>query len=305
MLYDLAIIGGGPAGLTAALYGARGGMKTVVLEKSVPGGQAALTDMIANYPGFPSGVSGVELMTKFHQQAVEHGAELKMKNVTGLEDRNEVKIIKTGEEEIEAKTIVIATGAKARQLGAPGELKFQGRGVSYCATCDGAFFKDKRVAVVGGGDSAVEEALFLTKYASQVVLIHRRDELRAVKALQEKALNHEKMDFIWDSTVEEIKGKQKIEKVAIKNVKTGEVADHDFDGVFIFVGTEPNTDFLNGTVQLNEKGYVVANDFLATSAAGIFVAGDVREKFLRQVSTAVGDGAHAAMAAERYLGGVL
>ncbi len=305
MTYDLAIIGGGPAGLTAALYGARGGLKTIVLEKSMPGGQAALTDIIANYPGFPEGISGPELMDKFHRQAMGHGAEFKMKDVTALEDRGNIKIIRAGEEEIKARSVVIATGARARKLGVPGELKFQGRGVSYCATCDGAFFKDKKVAVVGGGDSAVEEALFLTKYASRVVIIHRRDELRAVKALQEKAFTNEKIEFLWDSIVEEIKGDQKVENVKVKNVKTGAVADHDFDGVFIFVGTEPNTEFLQGVIELNERGYVVASDFLATSVPGIFVAGDVREKFLRQVSTAVGDGAHAAMAAERYLGGVL
>ncbi|MBO8168610.1 MAG: thioredoxin-disulfide reductase [Thermoanaerobacteraceae bacterium] len=305
MSYDLVIIGGGPAGLTAALYGARGGLKTLVLESTMPGGQAALTDIIANYPGFPEGISGPELMNKFHQQAVKHGAEFKMKEVTGLEDRGEIKIVKAGEEEIEARSVIIATGAKARKLGVPGEEKFQGRGVSYCATCDGAFFKDKRVAVVGGGDSAVEEALFLTKYASEVVIIHRRDQLRAVKALQDKAFANEKIDFLWNSTVEEIKGNGKVEQVAVKDVNTGEVKDHQFDGVFIFIGTVPNTEFLQGVVELNDKNYVVANDFLQTSVPGIFVAGDVREKFLRQVSTAVGDGAHAAMAAERYLGGVI
>jgi len=305
MIYDLAIIGGGPAGLTAALYGARGGLKTIVLESSMPGGQAALTDIIANYPGFPEGISGPELMTKFHQQATKHGAEFKIKEVKSIKDQGEVKRIVVGEEEIEAKSIVVATGARARKVGVPGEEKFQGRGVSYCATCDGAFFKGKRVAVIGGGDSAVEEALFLTKYASQVVIIHRRDQLRAVKVLQEKAFNNEKMDFLWDSTPQEIKGTNKVEQVAVKNVKTGEITDHQFDGVFVFVGTEPNTDYVKGVVELNEKGYVIANDFLQTSAKGIFVAGDVREKFLRQVSTAVGDGAHAAMAAERYLGGIM
>lgn len=303
-MYDLVIIGGGPAGLTAGLYGARGGLKTLVVEKFMPGGQAAITDIIANYPGFPEGISGPELMHKFHLQAVEHGAEFEMKEVIGIQDDGETKIVQAAGEEIRAKAIIISTGAKARKLGAPGEEKFQGRGVSYCATCDGAFFRDKKVAVIGGGDSAVEEAIFLTKFASEVVIIHRRDEFRAAKVLQDKAKANEKIELMFDSVVEEINGTDKVESLKIKNVKTGVTEEQPFDGVFVFVGTEPNTDFLRGVVELNSNGYIIADDFLKTSVNGVFVAGDVREKFLRQVSTAVGDGAHAAMAVERYLGGV-
>ena len=304
MSYDLVVIGSGPAGLTAALYGARGGLKTLIIEKFMPGGQAALTDEIANYPGFPNGVSGSELMMNFHKQALQHGAEFQMGTVVGIEKRGEMKVIKTDKGELETKSIVISTGAKARKLGVLGEEKFHGRGVSYCATCDGAFFKDQKVAVVGGGDSAVEEAVFLTKFASEVILIHRRDELRAVNALKERAKANEKIKFILDTAVEEIQGDTKVEKIILKNLRNGQTEEVAIDGVFVFVGTEPNTEFLNGNVELNEQGYVVADEFLRTSVPGIFVAGDVRVKFLRQVSTAVGDGAVAAMSAERYVAGL-
>ncbi len=304
MSYDLVVIGGGPAGLTAALYGARGGLKTLIIEKLMPGGQAALTDDIANYPGFPEGISGSELMMNFHKQALQHGAEFQMGNVIGIESRGEKKFVKIDKGEIETKSIVISTGAKARKLGVPGEEKFHGRGVSYCATCDGAFFKDQKVAVVGGGDSAVEEAMFLTKFASEVILIHRRDGLRAVNSLQEKAKANAKIKFILETGVEEIQGESKVEKIITKNLKSGLTEEIVTDGVFVFVGTEPNTEFLKDTLELNKQGYVIADDFLRTSASGIFVAGDVREKFLRQVSTAVGDGAVAAMSAERFVAGV-
>jgi thioredoxin reductase (NADPH) len=301
-MYDVVIIGGGPAGLTAALYAARGGLKTVILEKSMPGGQAALTDQIENYPGFPGGVSGPELMQKFMKQAMEVGAEFKTQEVVQAELLpREKKILTSQGEELTAKAVIIATGAQAKKLGVPGEERFTGRGVSWCATCDGAFFREKRVAVLGGGDAAVEEANFLTKFAREVVLIHRRDQLRAAMVLQERARQNEKMTFMFDTVVQEIVGTQAVEKLRLKNLKTGEETEEAFDGVFIFVGTVPNTAFLEGKVELDDIGYVLTHDYLKTSVPGVFSAGDVRKTFLRQVSTAVGDGAVAAMAVEHYL----
>lgn len=302
-MYDVAILGGGPAGLTAALYTARGGLKTVILEKAMPGGQAALTDKIENYPGFPQGVAGPELMHKFMEQAINVGAEFKTQEATAVDLLNDQeKIIATSQgEEIKAKAVIIATGAQARKLAVPGEGRFIGRGVSYCATCDGAFFRDKRVAVVGGGDAAVEEAGFLTKFASEVVIIHRRDELRATSVLQERAKKNDKIKFMLDTVVEEIKGTDAVEKLTLKNVKSNEQWEEDFAGVFVFVGTVPNTAFLHEKVELDSSGYVMSRDFLKTSVPGVFVAGDVRQKFVRQVSTAVGDGATAALAVEHYL----
>ncbi|GAW93732.1 thioredoxin-disulfide reductase [Calderihabitans maritimus] len=303
MKYDLIIIGGGPAGLTAGLYGARGGLKTLLLEKAMPGGQAALTDVIENFPGFPEGISGPELMFKFQAQAQKFGLEIKTAEVTGV-DFSGAKKVFAGGEQYEAKAVIVATGARARVLNVPGEEEFRGRGVSYCATCDGAFFRDKKVAVVGGGDSAIEEALFLTKFVSEVVVIHRRDQLRATKILQQRAFNNEKISFRWNSVVEEILGEQAVSGIRLKNIQDGTIQEEKVDGVFVFIGTVPNTDFLRGTVKLNEKGYIITDDFLTTSVPGVFAAGDVREKFLRQVSTAVGDGAVAAMAAERYIAGM-
>ncbi len=300
-MYEVAIIGGGPAGLTAAIYSARAGRKTILLEKAMPGGQAGLTDMIENYPGFPEGVSGIELMQKFFEQAQKFGMEYKTAEVERTDFSAEVKKIYIENDVIEAKSVIIATGSQARKLNIPGEEELQGQGVSYCATCDGAFFKKKKVAVVGGGDAAVEEAIFLTKFASEVVLIHRRDELRATKLLQDRIFENDKISFKWKTVVKEIKGDNFVNKLVLKNVDTGEEYEEDFEGIFIFVGTVPNTKFLKGAVDLNKKGYIKAYDFLNTSAEGVYVAGDNMDKFLRQVSTAVGDGAIAAMAVERYL----
>ncbi|KUO49785.1 MAG: thioredoxin reductase [Desulfitibacter sp. BRH_c19] len=300
-MHDVAIVGGGPAGLTAALYTARSGRKTIIIEKSMPGGQAALTSWIENFPGFPEGVSGPDLMMKFYQQATQFGAEMIIEDVLNVDLHDDIKKIKTTNNNIEAMSVIIASGAQARKLGVQGEGKFQGRGVSYCATCDGAFFKGKKVAVVGGGDSAVEEAIFLTKFASQVQIIHRRDELRATKILQERAINNPKIKFVYSTVVEEIKGNKGVEKIVVKDIKTGVGREEDIDGVFVFIGTVPNTEWLEG-LDLNENGYIQTDSFLTTNLPGVFAAGDVREKFFRQVSTAVGDGATAAMSAERYLG---
>ncbi|GEA14358.1 MAG: thioredoxin reductase [Moorella sp. (in: firmicutes)] len=304
MPHDLLIIGGGPAGLTAALYGARGGLDTVVLEMGAPGGQAGLTDRIENYPGFPEGINGMELAMKFAEQARRFGARIEMTTVQGVELNGEIKKAFTGSGEFTARAVIIASGAHPRPLGVPGEEEFRGRGVSYCATCDGAFFRDKKVAVVGGGDSAVEEALFLTRFASQVTIIHRRDALRATKVLQERARDNPKISFCWNTVVTRIKGKEKVGSLELKDVNSGATREEAFDGVFIFIGLEPNTGFLKGTLTLDSQGYIVTRENLATSIPGVFAAGDVRAKDFRQVSTAVGDGAVAAMAAERYLAGL-
>ncbi|WP_258358872.1 thioredoxin-disulfide reductase [Moorella sulfitireducens (nom. illeg.)] len=304
MPHDLLIIGAGPAGLTAALYAARGGLDTVVLEMGVPGGQAGLTDRIENYPGFPEGISGMELAMKFAEQAGRFGARIETTTVQGVDLAGEIKKVYTGSGEFTARAVIIASGAHPRPLGVPGEEEFRGRGVSYCATCDGAFFRDKKVAVVGGGDSAVEEALFLTRFASTVTIIHRRDTLRATKVLQERARDNPKINFSWNTVVTKVKGKEKVESVELKDVISGVTGEEAFDGVFIFIGTEPNTGFLKGALALDDLGYIVTRENLATSIPGVFAAGDVRAKDFRQVSTAVGDGAVAAMAAERYLSGL-
>jgi thioredoxin reductase (NADPH) len=301
MKQDILIVGGGPAGLTAGIYAARAGLQVLLLEKAAPGGQAAATDNIDNYPGFPDGISGPELMMKFLAQAERFGLEIKYEGVLEVDFSLQGKIVKTDGGEYTAKAVIIASGASPRELGVPGEKEFRGKGVSYCATCDGAFFRNKRVLVVGGGDAAVEEGVFLTKFAREAVLVHRRDALRATKVLQDRALANKKMEFRFNTIVEEIKGSRQVEGVRLKNIITGEVLEEPVDGVFIFVGTAPNTGFLGKAVTLDAQGYILTNENLGTSVAGVFAAGDVRLKFLRQVSTAVSDGAVAAMAAERWL----
>jgi thioredoxin reductase (NADPH) len=301
MLYDLMIIGGGPAGLTAALYGARGGLNTIVLERGTPGGQAGQTDLIENYPGFPEGINGFDLADRFLQQAQRFGAGIEMTAVTGVELESDVKKAITADGEYLARAVIIATGARPRPLGVPGEKEFQGRGVSYCATCDGAFFRGKKVAVVGGGDSAVEEALFLTRFARQVTIIHRRDALRATRVLQDRARDNAAISFHWQTVVEAIKGTGKVQSLQLRDVVTNAVREEQFDGVFIFIGLEPNSGFLGQALVTDGGGYIITGENLATSIDGVFAAGDVRAKEFRQVSTAVGEGAVAAMAAERYL----
>lgn len=300
-IYDVIIVGGGPAGLTAALYAGRSLLSTLLLEKMLPGGQAATTDRIENYPGFPGGISGADLMQRMEEQAREFGVEIGSGEVNRLEVDKDIFKLYTDEGIYRGRTVILASGARERKLGVPGEEEFRGRGVSYCATCDGAFYKDKHVVVVGGGDSAVEEGLYLTRFASKVTLIHRRDQLRAVKSAQERAFANPKMAFLWDTVVEEIQGTRMVEKLRLKNVKTGQTSELAADGVFIYVGMEPNSEFLRGVVDLDPNGYVITDENMATSLPGVFAAGDLRRKPLRQVSTAVGDGATAAMAAERYL----
>ena len=300
-MFDVIIVGAGPAGLTSGIYAARAGYKTLILEAGVPGGQAGTTETIENYPGFPQGVSGSELMIKFYEQAVNFGVQVEYKHVSSLELEGKVKKVITDDEVYEAKAVIIASGARPRLLGVPGEDKFRGKGVSYCATCDGFFFKDQDVAVVGGGDTAIEEAMYLAKICRQVTVIHRRDRLRATRILQERAFKNEKIQFVWDSVVEEILGKEKAEELVLRNVITQEQKILKVNGVFIFVGYIPNTDFLPESLQKDEQGYVLTDEELKTNLPGVFAVGDVRQKRLRQVATAVGDGDSVIVPLEKYL----
>lgn len=306
MVYDQLILGGGPAGLTAGLYAARGGRKVALIERAMPGGQAFLTNEIENYPGFPQGIGGPELMMAFQEQAIRFGLEIINNDIVKVDLAGDVKVLTGADGTVYlARTVIIATGAEPKKLGVPGEEEFRGRGVSYCATCDGAFFRNKKVAVVGGGDAAVEEAMFLTRFAEQVVIIHRRDELRAINVLQERAKDNEKIEFRLNTVVEAIQGNQKVESLRLRNVVTGDIQEEPFDGVFIFVGTQPNTKFLEGVLSLDEKGCIVTNETMGTFLKGVYAAGDVRNTPFRQVATAVGDGAIAANSAEQYLAEIL
>lgn len=301
-IYDVVIIGGGPAGLTAGLYASRARLKALLLEGMIVGGQMMTTDIVENYPGFPQGISGAELTSVMEEQAKRFGLMSEMGEVVGLEVAGGRKLVKTTRRAYQSEAAIICTGTEYRKLGIPGEAEFTGRGVSYCATCDGAFFQDSKIVVVGGGDSALTEALFLTKFAGEITIIHRRDALRATKIYQERAFADPKINFLWNSVVEEIRGNQTVENVIVKNVKSGEVSEVRTEGVFMFIGIEPKTAFLRGVVELDEWGYVVADEpGLQTSVEGIFAAGDARKKLLRQVATAVGDGATAAFAVEKYL----
>ncbi len=265
------------------------------------GGQIINAEKVENYPGFPEGISGQELISKMETQAREFGLVIKTEEVKAIKVDGEVKKVVTEDGDYFTRSIIVATGASPSRLGVEGEERLIGRGISFCGTCDGFFFKDKDVIVVGGGDTAIIEALFLTRFVRKVTVVHRRNELRATKILQERAFKNEKIGFLWDSVVERIEGKETVEKVILRNVKTGETFVREIDGVFIFVGITPNSQFLKGTIDLDEKGFIMTDDNLETSVSGIFAAGDVRKKLLRQISTAVGDGATAAFAAEKYL----
>lgn len=300
-MYDVAIIGGGPAGLTAGIYAARAKLKSLLIERGMTGGLAATTEFIENYPGFSEGIGGPELMSRMEAQARRFGLEFLNSNVEALKKENLNFIVKTEDTEIAARTVIVATGAQPQRLNVRGEETFYGRGVSYCATCDGAFFKDKHVAVVGGGDAAVEEAMFLTKFATRVFIIHRRGELRATKIVQERARQNPRIEFIWHSVVEEITGKEIVTGVRIKDVRTGQTSELPVDGVFIYIGYNPNSYIVKELVKLDERGYILTDANMQTSCPGLFAAGDVRQKSLRQVVTAVADGAIAAVSAEKYL----
>ncbi|HYE83481.1 MAG TPA: thioredoxin-disulfide reductase [Clostridia bacterium] len=301
-VYDVAIIGGGPAGLAAGLYASRSRMSAIIVEKAKWGGQAGTTEELENYPGSIEMPTGPKLMERMKGQAEAFGTELVKDEVTGFDISNKVKVLKLGSgKEISAKTIIIATGAQPMMLGAPGEMELRGKGVSYCATCDADFFTELEVVVVGGGDAAVEEAIYLTKFADKVTIVHRRDEFRAAKSIVEKAMNNEKINIVWNTVVEEIYGDGIVEGAKFKNVKTGEVTDFRTDGIFMFVGTKPISEFAKGLVEMDQKGYIIADEEMRTSVEGIFAAGDVRVKSLRQVITAAADGAIAAVNAEKYI----
>lgn len=299
--YDVLIIGGGGAGLTAAIYTSRANLKTLLLEKLTPGGQIALTDMVENYPGFPEAVTGTDISIRMEEQAKKYGTEVQYEEVIALSKRGTGFEVKTAGATYEAKSIIIASGASFRMLGASGERELTGRGVSYCATCDGAFFKNKEIVVVGGGDSAMQEGLFLTRFVTKLSVIHRRDKLRASPILQDRAKENPKFKFIWDTVVTQISGDKKVEKVKLKNLKTNEEQDFKTDGVFIFIGHDPATKFLQGFAELDEKGYVKTNDQLETSVPGTFAAGEVRAGAIKQLVSACGEGCEAALSAQAYL----
>ena len=300
--YDLLIIGGGPAGLTAGLYASRAKLKTLLLEKVVPGGQILVTDWIENYPGFPDGISGSDLVLKMTEQVQNFGLEIETGEVLSVDFSTPIKKVTLSDRTLTAHTVVLATGAQPRKLGVPGEDIFYGKGVSFCATCDAPFYKDRVVAAVGGGDTAVQESLYLTKFVKKVYLIHRRDQLRAAAILQERALQNDKIEILWDTVVTDIVGGlTNVEKIKIKNVKSEDTQELTVDGCFIWVGIKPNTEFLNGALDTDEWGFIKANLNMETSAPGVFVAGDVRDTPLRQVVTAVGDAAIAVEAAQHYL----
>jgi thioredoxin-disulfide reductase len=301
MMYDTMIIGAGPAGMTAALYAARSNLKVALLERGIYGGQMNNTAEIENYPGYAR-ISGPELAEKMFEPLENLGVEHLFGQVEKIEDHGDYKKIITEDEVFETKTVILASGANHRHLGVPGEEEYNSRGVSYCAVCDGAFFRDEDLLVVGGGDSAVEEAIFLTRFAKSVTIVHRRDQLRAQKLLQERAFANEKISFIWDSVVKEIKGDdRRVTSVVFENVKTGQISESDFGGVFVYVGLDPVSDFVKDLGICDEAGWIVTDQHMKTAIDGIYAIGDVRQKDLRQITTAVGDGAVAGQEVYKYI----
>ena len=295
------IIGSGPAGLTAAVYAARANLRPLVLAGGLYGGQLMLTTDVENYPGFPEGIMGPDLMIRFREQAERFGARIENVDVTSVDFAKRPLIVRTLDEQYEAETVIVATGASARWLDIPGEERLRGRGVSTCATCDGAFFRDKQIVVVGGGDSALEEALFLTRFGRRVTLIHRRDRLRASKIMAARASAHEKVDFIWNTVVEEVLGDTHLTGLRLRNVVDGATSEFKADALFIAIGHTPNTSIFAGQIDLDELGYIASPDGTRTNAEGVFVAGDVNDHRYRQAITAAGAGCRAAMDAEKYL----
>jgi thioredoxin reductase (NADPH) len=301
--YDVVIVGSGPAGYTAALYAARANLDTLVFQGFEVGGQLMLTSDVENYPGYRDGVMGPDMMDDFEAQAARFGAKMRPENVERVDlSERPFKVWAEGEEEpVLARSVVIATGAKAKWLGLPGEQRLRGRGVSGCATCDGFFFKDKRVAVVGGGDTAMEEATFLTKFAGEVILIHRRDQFRASKIMLDRARDNTKITFLTDTVVEDVLGEEGVEGIRVKNAKTGEERELEVDGFFAAIGHTPATGLFEGQVEMDGSGYVLQKEHTMTSVPGVFAAGDVSDKRYRQAVTAAGDGCRAAIDAERWL----
>ena len=298
---DVVIIGGGPAGLAAGLYAARARRCAVMLEKSVIGGQIALTASIENYPGFPDGVNGFDLAEAMLQQAEKYGLSTIYVSALSVERDGDYFVIKTPEGDFHTKTVIAAGGAAYKKLGVPGEERLIGRGVSFCATCDGALFRQKEVLVVGGGDAAIDESLFLARYASKIHVVHRRDKLRATPVLQERAFAEPKIDFTWNSVVVEILGDDYVTGARLRNVAGGEESEMAVEGVFIFIGQQPSVDYLKGMVAMDETGRVIVNDWMETDVPGIFAAGDVRRNAARQVVSSAGDGATAAIRADQYI----
>ncbi len=301
--YDVIIIGGGPAGLSAGIYTARARLSSLIIEMGAVGGQIINAEWVENYPGFAEGISGTDLTQAMHQQATRFGLETLVAGVTGIEVADKRKIVKTSRGDYSAGAVIIAGGSERQKLGIPGEAEYTGKGVSYCATCDGAFFRDRPVAVVGGGNAAITEALELTKFASRITVIHRRNELRATKILQEKAFAEPKIEFLWDSALEEITGGTFVERIGVRNLKTKKKSVVNVSGVFMAIGFKPNTGYLQGVVELDNLGAIVTNAKMETSVPGIFAAGDIRSGSIRQVIAAAGDGAVAAITGEKYISG--
>lgn len=298
---DLIIIGAGPAGLTAGIYAARAGVKVRLFEKGLAGGQAINTDFVENYPGFPDGISGFELMDRMRRQVESLGVEIENHEVKRLDVSDGKKKVYIEHKELETKAVIIASGSNFRKLGIEGEEELTGKGVSFCATCDAPFFKDEEIAVIGGGDSAIQEAIYLTRFARKVYLIHRRDKLRATKLLQERAFKQKKIDFIWDTVPVKVVGKDAVEGLELRNLKKGTSFYLPVRGIFVFVGLVPNTSFLDKNIKTDEAGFIITDENMQTSVPGVYAAGDVRSKKLRQISTAVGDGAVASFCAAACL----
>lgn len=299
--YDVVIIGGGPAGLSAGIYASRARLSGLLIEKALPGGLIVNAGVIENYPGFPDGIGGYDLAEQMQRQAEKYGLETLTAEVTGLRLDGERKKIRTSEGDITTRAVIVAGGSERVKLGVPGEEDFTGRGVSYCAICDGSFFRDRTVAVVGGGNTAINEALDLTKFASKITVIHRRRELRATRILQERAFAEPKIEFCWDSVVESIEGEEMVQRLRLRNVKNGDKSALEVSGVFVALGFTPNTGYLKGVVPLDEHGSITTNERMETGVPGIFAAGDIRSNSVCQVITACGDGAAAAVYAEKYL----
>lgn len=299
-IYDVIVIGSGPGGMTAALYASRANLSTLLIERGVPGGQLINTAEVENYAGFKS-IKGPELANNMYEGATQFGAEYTFGDVREVIDGKEYKQVVTSNKTFKTRAIVIATGAEHKKLGIPGEGQLNGRGVSYCAVCDGAFFRERQLVVIGGGDSAVEEGTYLTQFASEVTIIHRRDELRAQKILQDRAFSNDKVNFIWNTVVEEIQGENNVQSLRLRNVETDEVSEFSADGVFIYIGLIPNTSAFEGLGITDEEGWIVTDNKMETSVPGIFAVGDVRDTVLRQVATAVGDGSIAGDAAFKYI----